>query len=559
MHIYTVAKHGFNYVLVTVESDIRSGLFRFDIIGLADKTIEESRSRVVSALRNSKSLKEFKFRQKILILLSPAHVKKEGTHFDLPIAVECLLRLGAIKGVQRKKYVTRENLKESPSHGTEEANKKENKSDEQWLFFGELNLQGKILGVHAISDLIYFAQKKFVKHIVLPKSNFEEVVTYISTDSHTSYYFVDSIDQVVELLNSTDKSEYAFTGKQFSERELDKESTANILSETCSTNELIFDSIEDNEYLKRLIVIALSGRHHLLITGAPGAGKSMAIRACEELVRILDIDTSFIEPHHTASYSEILGNSKNIGLIHRAHNGILFLDEISEFNRRTLESLRQPLENGYTEIFQTSHAEKSFILPSNFQLLATSNLCKCGNFGSTHRRCRCITSSIVQYQNRISAALEGRIDLLFTLSDSREGQDSSVLEAYEEKLTGESALRTIIKVRGKIKSILKEIESKHIQDTNLEYTSDKEVAENLRIKNIKKIRSAYTKWCIEQITKNKLSEVLQLIEEAKVSKREEESIIRVAQTITLIDDKEHITSKEINEAIRLRERFTLEH
>jgi magnesium chelatase family protein len=513
--IQTIAQIGFVDSVITIESDIRRGIFRFDIIGLADKTIEESKLRVLAALRNSKSLENTRLNHKILILLSPASIKKEGTHFDLPIAIECLKSLGRIR------------IPLAHAHET-------------WAIFGELGLYGEIKSVSRIKKLIEHASKFLIKYIIAPRVDLPILENLDIED--VEIYLVETLEETVRIL-----CDDTFRKQHLKEKISRHDS---LQTKNCS---FLLDSIVGKESCKEALVVALAGKHHIVFTGTPGTGKSMLAQSARELLHHLYPSAGFRDPHHTCSYTELLGSKDRPGEVHHADKGVLFLDELSEFNRRSLETLRQSLENGYTSMQTHTDIADSQKNPADYLLIGTSNLCKCGNFGSEKKRCTCQTHSVKQYQARISGAISNRISIFCSTNE----EDLEVLDQDVQRniWTSAHAIKNIRKVR-----IAQEIRKNTIlKDGGIFFFKQSSMgpAQNTQNFDKKKIQTLLYQHALRHLDTKEEDECLQILHSSGVSKRELESIVLVAQTLADIEDSPVIFKRYLLKSLGYKKRFTL--
>ncbi|MBX4215507.1 YifB family Mg chelatase-like AAA ATPase [Candidatus Parcubacteria bacterium] len=373
-------------VPVAVETDIARGLYQFAIVGLPDKAVEEARDRVSAAIKNSGFGSPKQKNQKVVISLSPADLKKEGAFFDLPIALSYLLAAGDALFDPEKK-----------------------------LFIGELSLSGELLPVRGVLPVVRAARKAGFTEAYVPEGNAREAALV----EGISIYPVSDLKHLVSHLCGTKEEKLPEAPR-----------TEISYGETHAAVD--FYDIKGQEFAKRGLLIAAAGGHNVGMYGPPGTGKTLLARAFagilpplekEEVFEVTSIHSvagrlegdlvtaaPFRAPHHTSSYVSLVGGGSvpRPGEITLAHRGVLFLDEFPEFDKRVIESLRQPLEDGEIHI---SRSRGSSRFPARFMLVAAMNPCPCGYYGTTVKRCVCRPGDLGKYARKLSGPIVDRIDL----------------------------------------------------------------------------------------------------------------------------------------------------
>ncbi len=412
--VVTSAILGIDAIKVEVEVDISYGLPAFNIVGLPEASIKESKERVRAAIKNS----GFEFpNDRITINLAPADLKKEGTSFDLPIALGILCSSRIIKDEALKGF----------------------------LITGELSLDGNVKGVRGILSMAILAKREGIERIICPKENVKEA----SIVEGLRVYGVEHLLDIVHFFKgSKDLEEYRREGSLFEFKRRDEN--------------LDFSDIRGLSHAKRAMEIVASGAHNILLIGPPGSGKTMLARRLPtilppltyeeaiETTRIHSVagtlsseiglitERPFRAPHHTISDAGLIGGGHvpRPGEISLAHNGVLFLDEFPEFRRNVLDALRQPIEDGFVTVSRVTH---SVTYPANFILVAAMNPCPCGYFGDRRRACTCSPSMIRRYRSRISGPLLDRIDIQIEvppvgLSELSSASDEESSEKMRERV-----------------------------------------------------------------------------------------------------------------------------
>ena len=383
--VQSYALTGLEGVAVTVETDISKGVPSYDMVGLPDTAVKESKERVRSAVKNSAL--EFPI-HKITVNLAPASIKKEGSAFDLPVAISILKAYGSLEA----------NL-------------------DGIVFLGELALNGDLRPVTGVLPAVISARDKGFTKFVLPYDNRKEAGYVQGVEVYACKTLKEVVDHLTGVAPVMPIPTQSFERKEKSQT---------------GSYDLAF--VKGQKIAKRALEVAVAGGHNILFVGPPGSGKTMLARAIPSVLPDMQFDEAleitkihsvagtlgeegivsvrpFRTPHHTATTVSLCGGGNKAvhpGEISLAHGGVLFLDELPEYKRSTLESLRQPLEDGVITI---SRAGGTVTYPARFVLCASMNPCPCGHYGSSKRECSCTPNDIKKYRAKISGPLLDRIDI----------------------------------------------------------------------------------------------------------------------------------------------------
>lgn len=500
--VKSFALDGINGYPVDIEIDINLGVPSYETVGLPDTAIKESRERIRSAIKNSRLEYPIK---RITINLAPADTKKEGANYDLPIAVGIIAANDGFETCVYKDYI----------------------------ILGELSLDGGVRKINGIMPLLIAGMQSGHKKFIIPDGNRNEAAYIDGIEA----YAVKTLAETVEFLKDADTLEPI--------RRVGFSSDA-----AYNRYNLDFSEVKGQRIAKRALEIAVAGGHNVIMIGPPGAGKTMLAKCVpsimppmtyEEAVEVTKIHSiagildpsvgivktrPFRTPHHTATVPSLTGGGANCkpGEISLAHNGVLFLDEMPEYNRKTLETLRQPLEDGIVTI---SRAKMTLEYPSHFMLIASMNPCPCGNFGSKNQDtpCRCTPNEIHRYISKLSGPLLDRIDLQVEV-DSVEYKE---LRSKEEEESSEKIRERIVRAR--------DIQLSRYKGSGI-YT------------NSQMCNSMMKKYCrLDAVGESVLENAFKKL---ALSARAGTRILKVARTIADLSGEENICVEHIAEAVQYR-------
>lgn len=498
--INTTALHGLSGYNVSVEVDLLAGLPNFTIVGLPDVTVKEARERIHSAVVNS----GFEFpRKRITVNLAPANRKKIGSHFDLPIAVAILTAA---------ELFSREKVNE-------------------YAFFGELSLDGKVNSIMGALPLAMGASDFGIKKVFVPKANVKEV----SLVKGIEIYAVETLKEVVS---------------HFCDDEIKPCSIDAGIFDATPSYEMDFRDVVGQEAAKRAIMISCSGAHAIFMIGTPGVGKSMLAKRiptimpemsyeeCLEVTKLYSIggrlnsqrplitERPFRAPHHTITAVALIGggNRPLPGELSLSHLGTLFMDELAEYSSNTLEMLRQPLEEKKVNIVRHTG---SYSFPCDTMLVAAANPCPCGYYGSTEHECTCSERSIRHYQNKLSGPLMDRIDLHIWIPHVKYKD----LSARGEMGMSSFKMRQIVKRA-------RAMQEKRYAGTNIRFNGQLDGD---------KVR----KYCVLDEACEALME--KAFARMKLSGRGYSKVLKLARTIADIEESENIGMAHLSEALSYRE------
>jgi magnesium chelatase family protein len=496
--LYTATLVGLDCKIIEAELDYRKGDFHFAIVGLADKSVQEAKDRVPSALRSSGAAF---VPMRIIVNLAPAELHKSGPSYDLPLAMAFLIASDQIQIEPEGK-----------------------------IFIGELALDGRLRPVKGVLPITDAVKKLGFKEIYLPLENANEgsLVTGIDV------YGVESLKDIMNHFNGVKLLKPYVNSKE--------------ISEVKEKYKFDLSQVKGQEYAKRALEIAAAGSHNILFSGVPGSGKTMISRTLPSILPLMELEESlevtriysvagltsrekpmvkvrpFRSPHHTSSQVALVGGGAypKPGEISLAHRGVLFLDEFPEFSSQALEALRQPLEDRVVTI---SRAQGTLSFPANFILAAAMNPCKCGYKGDPDKSCTCNPLEVIKYQKKISGPILDRIDLLVR-----------VQKVENNKLLGEAGAESSESVKKRVQQA-RDIQVERFKNTGIFSNSD------------------MTQKDIEKFVKldEESTDILNLaVSKLNLSARSYFRVLRVARTIADLFGEPDVQKKHIAEGLGFR-------
>jgi magnesium chelatase family protein len=496
--VFSASLFGISACIVNVEVDVSLGMPGTCIVGLADKSVEEAKERVKTSIKNMNFVYPSK---KVVINLAPADLKKSGSHFDLPIAIGIL---------SASEQVSLENLN-------------------KFLIFGELSIDGILRKVNGALCYAIVAKENGIGSIILPKENAQEA----SLIKGLKIYPAENLREVVNIINDYNNIEPYKTKNNEIENE----------------DKYIYDfqDIKGNNIAKRALEIAAAGNHNILMVGPPGSGKTLLARSLPSILPSLTFEEAlectkiysvagllnkgtliktrpFRSPHHSVSYAGMIGGGTppKPGEVVLANNGVLFIDELLEFKRNILETLRTPLEDRQVTI---SRAMNTITYPANFMMVSALNPCPCGYYGDKYKNCICTNNQIIRYWSKLSAPIMDRIDIHIEVS-----------RLSNDEIISTKSSESSDKIRERVNKA-RNIQLERFKEIGI-YSNSQMQAKHLK------------RFC--KLNESSIEILKMAINKLSLSARGYDKILKLSRTIADLDNSENIETKHVTEAIQYR-------